>query len=549
MTDNKANVTEVVFIATLGQSDIQLVLEKEGRRESHKIDGDIRAFHEACLDGRIRWQCLPLTDSLSLTESRENASYDEKTTSFTIPGLTAPMDVSACVTLCAPVLAKSQAMAVKAKNQRRVGQFVEALLIFTHRDKAGKQTDGEPIAAYELIKEALATALDIAIDAVHPCNCIDKGDLYCSDGTGQKKLRLEIADRIYCDVGAIAGSPRGRRIATVSTSGGMPSISQVTASVVSYWFPQDRIFHATAAQFEHGQSDSRHPAIAPDELIDMRRRVKELIIEGSFEPAERFAAYTEMHLKKNNRPFSSFIKNVVEFHEHGATEIASDLPGNTARQLKHIDGLGPSLRIGFRIESALRSGRWLNALQTTFTFIDVFTWELIDRSFSLPGKDCIDLKKGVINCRNIDVSELDGKLPQEILSRLKSVQTIYVGDQFDVGGKKRGIQRILENCLSGTTMKCIREIQERAGKIRIMRNNATHGFLDLKGLRDARKNLIAEKLWFEKQEEAGFLDADFVRSNFALIGSFDPLAEYDDFIRVLCLDIDEFPLGSDVSNA
>src|SRR3712207_2704901 len=54
-----------VFIATLGQTDVQVVHEKDGQRRRFLIDKESqRAFHEACRGGAVPWQLVPLRDSL-----------------------------------------------------------------------------------------------------------------------------------------------------------------------------------------------------------------------------------------------------------------------------------------------------------------------------------------------------------------------------------------------------------------------------------------------------------------------------------------------------
>jgi hypothetical protein len=165
--DTGCTPADYVFLATLGQNDIQIVVRAEGHRpRRYQLNkACVRAFHQACLDKSFDWTVAPFDETSKIEEvKRISLDYDpaklqlQSQLSEGSESDYVDLKCSSGVELCAPLLAE----AWRQIQTMNLGRARRVVLFQTRREDVNERGEpreiGEPIGTVELVRKELVRA-------------------------------------------------------------------------------------------------------------------------------------------------------------------------------------------------------------------------------------------------------------------------------------------------------------------------------------------------------------------------------------------------------
>jgi hypothetical protein len=484
---------DFVFLATVGQTDIQVVVTDGGRARRYSIAKESqRAFHEACRDGRIRWTLLSF-DHAELEECREPAlEYHPQTNRLTTPlsekrpdGFV-DLDLTSGIELCAPLLARC----CRDIRAMKLGDACHALLLTTRREPA---PETEPVAVFSLVQAQLANALRLPVVRIEELVFLTEPDMYEADERGQKHLRTSAARRIDERLRELA-KQYPDCVPVVSDVGGLPEPKAVVAAACVYRFRQPPQY-SRPTELNRSTSTQAAQLIPPAESLTTRAAVARLVRRGSFPEAAAIARHALGDKAEKAEPWRGWLADVVAVLEGVAPRdfdrrLVTASASHTAASLRELLKAGPALLVAFRVEIALHRESWSQALRETFTFLDMAEQQLINLHYSKPGCCCLDWLR-----RYFHPHEAQG-LPKEIHDYLekpkcKGTKDINLYEEEELA-------RLLRKVLPRPDQEALEGYDKSLSQVRFLRNVATHGCLDDSSIDEVRGKLEKSSLWSNK---------------------------------------------------
>jgi hypothetical protein len=526
---------DFVFIATTGQTDVQVVLPNaEGRPWRYSIDKACqRRFHVACLERRIPWRMRPFDQTDGVRERRNVAlELDPAGTRMSSPLKSGSPDFvehdcAAGVELCAPLLARC----CRLIGEGKLGRAAAALLLTTNR-RPPDEDPAEPVAVFALVRAELAQALGLPEEAVLEEVFVTERDLYEIDERGQRHLCTAACRRLDDRLRALsAGHPKS--LAVVADVAGIPESKPVLAASAAYRFAEVRYLRPTE---EGRETPARgRTLVSPAESLTTRAAVARLVRSGGFHEALAVARHVWGARVEEAEPWRRWLGYVVDVLEQTAPPDFHQTLGRhpdsaICRRLLPISQGGPTLAVAFRAENALRRASWSAALRETFTFPEMALLELVNHHLARPGRLCLDWTRNRFYPR-----EAQGLSPQTaaLLAR-------------DHTGRDRihlyEFPEVLDHLrrdLPEAARRSLTEFEDALSPVRGYRNVATHACLDESCITDARTQLEQAGIW-PAGVPTRFLDSPQARAVLAALGHTDPARVYRELVDAIIQDMDDF---------
>lgn len=481
------------LVVTVGQSDLQVVAGEGPDRRRLKIRKDfIRAFHEALAAGTVPYSLAPFEETLQLEENRVDLQFQAETGRL-LSGLDpdassdpVEIDARAGVVLAAPLVSR-----ILADPRLRQVRFGSVLFLNTKR----RNRREEPVAVFQVLQGAVAARLGL-----HPRNVnellflVDDESLYEEDDAGQTFLLSAASRRIdEAFVKLKAASGPDKAVFFVSDTGGLPDAKAVVAAAARY--RADEVRFVGAVETRPGNRETRKLiAVGPAESLNLRRHVRRLVRMGAFPEAAALAesSVAEKTHAESQEPWRRWLRQAAAT----LTGVRPDggQKGKIPPLLEEIFKMGPGLWVAFRVESAVRSGDWREALRWQFTFSEIVMDEFQKRLMRREAEH--------------------GEKPREIV------------DQWPDSKEKSAFVEFIRKLMA----------------LREARNRITHGWADEREVRMAVEEYYKNSLW--RRNPPSFLSQEPAKALVrALTGDIRPVdALYQGLIDAILSDMDEFSL-------
>ncbi len=396
---------EVILLASLGRTDLQVVLEKEGRPLRASVNSGVRAFHEALLQGAVPFVIAP--DAAEIREGRreEEPGWDGARQQWRLPaGCSLAVKADGGLTLAPAKLAGPLAA---LENQPDL-HILSVVLFATCRDERAPEPifRNEPVAAGPLLAAWLAQrwglevgrqAGEVGPGRVGWVNILDGKML--SPASGRDALvNREALRRVEAILRQAASWGEGLW-ACLSLGGGMPEFKEPIKACAGFHF-EGRTFNWQAPQFSSEPFVWVNPDAEPPTPADsyrVRRHVVQLIRRGAF--SEAYGAASELEGDEKECRWVSRVRGAADYLA-GTLDLTTHLPPYLKTLLNPWTDprrTAPRcLLVGARAEAALWARRLPEALSWTCTFLDAALHDAID--CWLPKRCFLDNTRGLIGC-------------------------------------------------------------------------------------------------------------------------------------------------------
>jgi hypothetical protein len=525
---------DFVFIATLGQNDVHVVVHPpEGKPRRHPLRKEsVRAFHEDCLNGAVKWHVTPLAEALLLERrDREELEYVRECRTLVSVGTFAGADkvempVDPQVELCVPLLAQAweQLQAKTAAGQLGQARFV--LLFNTRRedvDEHGQPREtGEPIAAGTIARDTVVREFNLANAAgFEECSFLTAGDLYEIDSHNQRHLRADAGLAIDQRVRALR-KDFPDALALISDIGGFPETKAVLQASVAYRFDGHFEF---VRPIERGRRTVQRSSllISPADSLNTRYEIRRLIQRGSFDAAAELAKHAAGDEAFQAEPWRRSVVAVANFLRTGE---ATPCGGGTAKVLQQLCVMPRSLVVLFRIEAALRRGDSETAICDTVTIAELALLELAEKHLSTPGKSCVNWNRIVVAGPNTCAAFRQANQADQ-----------YRIDCFE---DRRTIASWLpQDARNAWTL--VFDVTNH-DRVRRARNESVHARVPPDHVRSAVAKLVEEYVWMRSDDSSlSILKAELPRALCEALGVGNVNRLYRELTRVIRDDMDQLP--------
>jgi hypothetical protein len=533
--------TDSIVFYTAGVTDLQvLVLLDNGRTVRGVIDGgEVRAFHQALLDGRLPYQIVDdpaLRDGPdSLKEYKFSIAVDPaQAGGFTLSPNESKAGVGeaqfdwtekGAVRLFPAKLAAFHQMLKTSGDYRVLG----AVGFSTHRDRRAD----EPIALGKILSTWLAGCLapDMAAESSGWVDYLDKDMRSPGDGRDKPFNRLA-AQRIETAIRE-AHESQPNAIALATLVGGLPGAKEVVLAALELHFKT--VLQWQQAVGEPAQEVTTPP---PQDALRARRIAQKFIQRGRFVEA---AAVASEYL---NDPFDGewalplrltatlFIDNPL--HKYGE-HPPQGLPKDLAKLAEHwkLRALLPAIRA----EAALAAGRYLEAMNWSLTFFDA---ALLDN---------IGQTQGTVNDRHKTIDYQRNPPDPRLLEsppRARPCLNLRHGHvySYDTGGRNNGIWATVINRpgLAGLNHELQRgDLGRRLAEYRNL--NAHSGMTEAE-LHEAIQRFTSQGVWHGGDIPPGqrFIGNALIKPIFAELGFADADRCYAGLVRDLTRKLETYKI-------
>ena len=374
---------DLVVAITLGQQDLQvLAVGDRGLVRVSPKKAHVGPLHRAILADPAAFPLWVPPGDAAREDRERGAGFDagrvtldpglRLATAADIPGQT-PRDAAAWLTFG---LLSSGLGAIRGLKRN-----VLVLLFHTDRGADGPRAAAEPVAAATRVAEWVRTELAAEVWTV---GVLGPGEgLTEQDRAGNKYLRAAAAARIDDALRqAAADCPTGS--VRLMTSGGIPELSRLVVESAAFRF---------AAVEYHNPTEDTAPAPAPPgpppaEVLNVRRRARDLVLQGRVEAALVLAEGLLPGTTRWQRSLAAAVNYLQGYHDHVRERLdATTTAGAWLAERLDNDPLRCTT-VALRGEAALRTGDVCAAAAFTGTFLDVATFDAADRVFGSGG--CVD---------------------------------------------------------------------------------------------------------------------------------------------------------------
>ncbi|MCS7306408.1 MAG: hypothetical protein NZ602_15030 [Thermoguttaceae bacterium] len=544
-----------VLLATLGRTDVQVVLPVEDPTTKQStpyrfslVAPSTRAFHQACHEGDspLPWQLLPMEEAtLQIPEKRDILlEYDAASRELYSPlgqkniFVKHSFSEHGRVTLCAPILTATVLQLREWRNAGTIGDLLQVVLFNTRRQPTPEQKyETEPIYAFQFVQERLAQALGIDKSLVSECIFLEQGDLYEEDQLGERHLAYEAARRMDEKIREVRELLRQRNpkrvpMAVIADVGGIPETKAVLAASARYRFGNVRFLRATERPPRGVCPPTVQRLISPAESLETRRHVRTLVQMGAFEAAARLANDFVTDQQRQTEPWRIALAAVAAALRGDISQAQQHCSSPEVTPLQTPQRLGeilqcPQSRLlltAFRVEAALRSQSWAEALRGMFTFLDLAQLQAIDHFLSQQKMHCVNFDSHPLNKAALNVS----------------VRNLPDSPQNSVPLSPKVVKKYL-SFLSDPTKQTLDTLEQIFKPIRRYRNLATHNWLKQRHWNRVRNTLCKQGFWTQKNLQ--FLHPQPIKDIFRLFrNDLDPEALYQNLVDAILEDMDRYSL-------
>jgi hypothetical protein len=408
--------TPVVLIASVGNSDLQVVLQKDGKYYRSQVHGDVRRFHDYLLDSSKPYVVDDTLWDLPVAPDKLRYFWNGKKGEGSIkdPSFEPYRDANGKLVLVPPKLAGTVTSLVKQKSECHV---VAAIVFNTNRSESlrGKKDFewvwlNEPYGAGPILAEWLADKFNLEYGnnpgAIGPgkagwINLLD-GKM-TQEGPGRDSpVNREAVRRLDETIREAASFEKGPW-ACLMTGGGIPVFKEPLNACAKFRF-QGRVFSrvtpevgaSTAAGWLVQQDDTPNPA----ESFRFRSHAAKLVQIGDFSGAYGAVKWLESDTKEK-----IWVDRLRIIADYMAGLLSNDHREQCPKYLRPL--MRPkvqSLLAGVRVEAALCTKRIPEAVLWTANFFDAALIDFIGRFFEESTVD------GETSClkipRNFDIPKL-----------------------------------------------------------------------------------------------------------------------------------------------
>lgn len=520
--------SDFVFIATVGQNDVHVVLRPpEDKPRRHPLRKDsVRAFHQDCLDHKIKYHVTPLADTGQLMRrDREELEYVRDLAAL-VSAETASQKpqielIQPEIELCAPLLAEAWQQIQQRIDRGELGRSMYLLLFNTRRDELDEtglpRERGEPIATGTIVQRAIMDAFGVTED-FEEYIFLREGDLYEIDAHNQRHLRADAARAIDHRIRDLRNDfPQA--IALISDIAGFPETKSLLQASVAYRFNGRFEF---VRPIERGRPTVQRPSllISPAESLGIRHEIRRLIHCGSFDAAAELAMHPADDEAFDAEPWRRSVVALAHFLRSGVTPTCL---GKTAKVLGALQTAPRSLVVLFRIEAKLRQGDFETAIRDTVTFAELALLELAETHLSAPGESCVNWNNAKI-----------------VLTRTREdfrQQNHSIDDRDDWFYDRRTIASWLpeHDC---DAWERVFEVAKH-DRVQRARNESVHARVSAAHVQSAVAKLLQKQLWTEYEDAAiSILKAELPIPLFAVLGLGNVNRSYRDLIQAVRDDMD-----------
>lgn len=430
MSPEQNRAKNVVLIASLGRTDLQVLVERDGKRLRASVGTGLRVFHQALLDGEVAFRIDP--HAIGFPEVRkpeDKPVWDVVTNGLQLSGECSLVQDGNCLSLVPAKLATAAA----TLRQNAEYNVIGVVLLTTCRGEGVPKGvfEGEPVATGPIMARWLAECFGLEANQ-------DAGDIrpgragwvHILDGTmlnpgaGRDYPVSREAMRRVEDVMRRASAWQGSPWACLSLGGGMPEFKEPIKACAQYYF-DGRTFNWQSPQYAKDSAAWMSPEDDPPTPTDsyrIRRHVEHLVRRGSFMEAAGVASELAEDLLEHK-----WTKHILDTSRYfsGILESNDELPSYIRKLLYPFEAQTHSAAplcflAAMRTEAALQSNRIPEAISWTCTFHEIALVDAVAKC--LPEGCSIDISHESISCPITHLRALKGLSDQ--LREMKGVRII-----------------------------------------------------------------------------------------------------------------------------
>jgi hypothetical protein len=429
---------ELVVAITLGQHDLQfLAIDTHGKKlRISPVKEKVGVIHRALIAKEIPYVVwCPQETGAGIEELRAasvdwdggqlavNLPYDRaKSSATSIYRLATPKDVRLGTQdagenwiVILPGVLHLHLATLRSELLSGQYQLRRVLLFDTNRGEKWKDANSEPVAAAPILAQWLRQTWltevpDFDPDVIEPVTYLRevRGEperLYVQDNTRNRYLNPIAAARIDS---AFRKATTPKAIPRLHDSAGIPEVRPVLHASIRlrlFQLPQIR----PTDQHPNRELPAFDPIDPPAYLLETRRRVRDLVLNGQFAAAEGTVSQLVSHPQWRTAVES--VAHYIRGYQDNAATDANRIGGELAQLLRRLTdnvSFPRCVHIAIRAEAALWADDIVLAVNLTSTFFDVALLDAVD--LVLP-KDrevgCVDWDTGDIRVNDLKIEESD----------------------------------------------------------------------------------------------------------------------------------------------
>jgi len=532
----------LILFVNGGSTDLQVLIQENGEYYRVKIKDNIRAFHQALLDGKqayhIANEHVTKQDNYKVGWQNGQPSLSAQTAKI--------VDEQSTIQL---VPAKLLRVVEKLKRDYQV---IKAVVFYTHREKDRQ----EPIAVGEILADWLKDYFGLTTDDVSHVNILPNRKRIEGPDERDYPVNRDTVKIIDQTVHELAEATDKNCIACVSASG-MQDVKNLIKACVRFHFSpwQERFMEMEVKEREDEAVEINQIPTAVDSF-HAREHAIALIRQGDFAGAYGAVKHLEGDPNEN-----VWVKKVADVSDY----FGGQLGKNRADLADYLEDFTNKeaprcLLVAMRTETALLSGHIADAISLTITFWDAAILDAINKAypqevetieevenrivFSLDYQVDPKLIKGDKPCVDADEFPKDGHYRYNLMGshpwiwlKLIDRKLKQAKDNNDESPPNLvDYLKAYSNALDKKTSLKGHEIPIRA---KDWRNVNTHSLLKLGQSEIAETIFIDADLWTKKTDAkpiAGscFLAQDLVDNVLKELGQTNVSQRYDQLIKGVC---------------
>jgi hypothetical protein len=350
------SLARVNLIVNVGDSDVQFVSGEGDDRRRQLVDkSSVRTVHELLLDPDVRWQF----DDEPLAEKRERLERHEiPSSSDEAPWL-----------LCTPKVDSALSW-IADQGHTLVGGLVFA----TRRDDASSFPE-EPIAAGHVLTERIRSWKHAPKSVDVSCvSYLEKDETLEGEGADKdvRQAAIRRIDRAVQQFAPKDASERDNLIVVLEVVGGITRVGELIQAAVRRHFVGVTLVNIVPPLKGGAAKAGDLPGPTAAESYRRRAQIDRLLARGDIA-----AVRGALSGQEAGPAWSASLLAACEVLD-GKPSRLSDVTGPLWRKLATV-AESPSLMVAFRVETALRGGRVLDALIWMGTLIDVAEIDALSR--------------------------------------------------------------------------------------------------------------------------------------------------------------------------
>jgi len=511
----------LILFVNGGSTDLQVLIQENGEYYRVKIKDNIRAFHQALLDGKqayhIANEHVTKQDNYKVGWQNGQPSLSAQTAKI--------VDEQSTIQLVPAKLLR-----VVEKLQKDY-QVIKAVVFYTHRENDRQ----EPIAVGKILADWLKDYFGLTTDDVSHVNILPNRKRIEGPDERDYPVNRDTVKIIDQTVHELAEATDKNCIACVSASG-MQDVKNLIKACVRFHFSpwQERFLEMEVKERQDEAVEINQIPTAVDSF-HAREHAIALIRQGDFA-----GAYGAVKHLENDQDENIWVKKVKDVSDYfgGQLEYRDDLPDYLEDFAKPESPR--CLLVAMRAETALLSGRIADAISLTVTFWDAAILDSIQ--INQPVK-INEVKNSIVYPADYDVvSELTtGDMPcfkktkefTEIVHYRYNMQWACYKSWFKIMGENVKYLKIYRKRLDkGISTDGSEKLIPRE-----LRNVNTHSLIKSEQLAIAEKVFVKAGFWATDAKPivgSCFLAQDLVDNVLKELGQTNVSKRYAQLIKGVC---------------